>query len=122
MSDRGESPNRGEREFEVGKDEAWFANIKATYDDQRTLTTQAFNQAQKELASINAVTIAALSASQQAIAQAQTNAVESSNMISKQAIAHRDIAIDHEWNVDEQAVAATIVSKILSEMAKSGSE
>ena len=26
-------PNAGEREFEIGKDEAWFANVKRTFDE-----------------------------------------------------------------------------------------
>lgn len=43
--------------------------------------------------------------------QALQNAVETANVVGKQTIAHRDIAIDREWNVDEvaQAVAKTAV-------------
>ncbi len=50
-------------------------------------------------------------------------------MVSKQAVRHGDIAIDHQWNVDEQGyqVAAivsrmmptleSVVAKILADMA-----
>jgi hypothetical protein len=33
--------------------------------------------------------------------QALQNAVETANMVSKQAVRHSDIAIDRQWNVDE---------------------
>lgn len=43
--------------------------------------------------------------------QALQNAVETANMVSKQAVRHGDIAIDRQWNVDEQA---GFVAKILN--------
>ena len=56
------------------------------------------------------------------------NAIESANMISKQAIKHADVACDRIWNVDEQGYTAqqilqdegvvdTLIAKILSKMA-----
>jgi hypothetical protein len=36
--------------------------------------------------------------------QALQNAVETANMVGKQAVRHGDIAIDRQWNVDEQAL------------------
>ena len=44
--------------------------------------------------------------------QALQNAVETANMVGKQAVRHSDIAIDRQWNVDEvaQLVAKTAVS------------
>jgi hypothetical protein len=43
--------------------------------------------------------------------QALQNAIETANMVGKQAVRHSDLAIDREWNVDEvaQAVAKTAV-------------
>jgi hypothetical protein len=38
--------------------------------------------------------------------QALQNAIETANMVSKQAVRHSDIAIDREWNVDEQGYTA----------------
>lgn len=109
-------PSMGERPYETGTDEYFKAasqnmvnNMKLTYDAQQNLITNALKQAQEELTQINAVTLAALSASQNAISLAQVNATESANMIGKQAIAHRDIAIDREWNIDEQGYTAARV-------------
>ena len=81
---------KGEREFEVGKDEAWFANIKRTYDEYQGMSLQhARNLDNIALQAIqNAVTVANKLA---------MNSAETDNMIAKQAVAHRDIAIDCEW-------------------------
>ena len=38
--------------------------------------------------------------------QSLNNAVETANMIGKQAVAHRDVAIDRTWNLDEVAQLA----------------
>lgn len=67
--------------------------------------------------------------------QALQNAVETANMVGKQAVRHGDIAIDRQWNIDEQGYTsasiidamnapamkqtmATIIADLLSEMAK----
>ena len=103
--------NKGEREFEVGKDEAWFANIKRTFDEyqheslesikrNRTIVDKLLSDAQQH------------DNVRQTIAnQSLQNAVETANMVSKQAVRHSDIAIDRQWNVDEvaQLVAKTPV-------------
>jgi len=121
MSDgKPSSVNAGEREFEVGKDEAWFANIKQTYDVQQNLVVNALKQATQELAQTNAQTAAHTANVNGLALQAMQNAIETANAVSKQAVRHADIAIDHQWNVDEQAVATTIVTKVLAEMAKAG--
>ena len=46
--------------------------------------------------------------------QALQNADETANMVGKQAVRHSDIAIDRQWNVDEQAA---FVAKILNDPA-----
>lgn len=113
-TDKGQGqPNIGEREFEIGKDEswsasqhsqneAWFANVKRTYDEYQ----------QESLESIRAnrsLAIKLLSDAQQhdnarqtIATQALQNAVETANMVSKQSVRHGDIAVDRQWNVDEQ--------------------
>lgn len=49
--------------------------------------------------------------------QALQNAVETANMVSKQAVRHSDIAIDRQWNVDEQGyqVSAILRSDIFKD-------
>ena len=92
-----------EREFETGKDEAWFANIKRTYDEylheslesirrNRTIVDKTLSDAQQH------------DNTRQNIAnQALQNAVETANMVGKQGVRHGDVAIDRQWNVDEVA-------------------
>jgi len=95
-----------EREFEIGKDEAWFANIKRTYDEFQDLALVAARRSQLDFDSIRNVSL-----------QLLQNAVTTSDMIAKQAIAHRDIAIDREWNVNETDAYATILAaKIANEL------
>lgn len=72
-----------EREFETGKDEAWFANVKRSYDEYQDVSlTHARN--------LNTVAL-----------QAIQNAVESQNMLSKRTISGFEVAQDRTWNVDE---------------------
>ena len=91
--------------------DAWFANIKRTYDEYQDLS---LTQARSNQAYADKV----LSDSQQhdnarqnIANQSLQNAVETANMVSKQAVRHADIAIDRQWNVDEvaQLVAKTPV-------------
>lgn len=92
-----------EREFETGKDEAWFSNIKRTYDEfqheslesirrNRTIVDKTLSDAQQND-----------NARQNIANQALQNAVETANMVGKQAVRHSDVAIDRQWNVDEVA-------------------
>jgi len=72
----------------IGK--AWAANVKRTYDEFQDVALVAARRSQQDFDAIRNVSL-----------QALQNAVETANMIGKQAVAHRDIAIDREWNVDE---------------------
>jgi hypothetical protein len=96
-----ETQNR-EREFETGSDEFWKAssqnnynNMKRTYDTYQDLDLNLSRQ-------MNQLSV-----------QALQNAVETANMVGKQAVRHADIAIDRQWNVDEQGYTA---EKILAGM------
>ena len=96
-----------EREFEIGRDESWFANIKRTYDEfqqeslqtireQRALFTKLLTDAQQND-----------NARQNIANQALQNAVETANMVGKQAVRHGDVAIDRQWNLDEVSTVAS---------------
>lgn len=71
------------------------ANAKRTYDLHQSvdLTTQVGDTTQR-------FTLNNLAT------QALQNAIETANMVSKQAVRHADIAIDRQWNVDEQGYTA----------------
>jgi len=38
--------------------------------------------------------------------QALQNAVETANMVGKQTVRHADLAVDRQWNIDEQGYTA----------------
>ena len=46
--------------------------------------------------------------------QALQNAIETANLVGKQAVRHTDLAIDRQWNVDEQGYTADDIIKGLS--------
>ncbi len=122
------TPNQAEREFETGTDEFFknqsqvnagygnvvFANIKRTYDEyqheslesirrNRTIVDKLVSDAQQ------------YDNQRQAIAnQALQNAVETANMVSKQAVRHADIAIDGQWNPVQQATGDTLLTRAVS--------
>lgn len=92
-----------EREFEIGKDESWFANVKRTYDEYQQESLESIKRNRTIVDKL-------VSDAQQFDNQRQTianqnlqNAVETANMVSKQAVRHSDLAIDRQWNVDEVA-------------------
>jgi len=93
-------PVTKEREFEIGKDESWFANIKRTYDMFGDYTDARIRALESRIKDVDSLSL-----------QAMQNAIETANMVSKQAVRHGDIAIDHQWNkeVAEGAAEASIL-------------
>ena len=82
-----------ERGYEVGMDEFFktasgnlYNNMKLTYD-----------QALKHIATIDNIAVQALQNAVVVANKLAMNSAETDNMIAKQAIAHRDIAIDSTW-------------------------
>ena len=126
------TPNQAEREFETGTDEFFksqsevntgaaaenlrnlYANIKRTYDEyqqeslesikrNRTIVDKLVSDAQQ------------YDNQRQVIAnQALQNAVETANMVSKQAVRHGDIAIDGQWNPLQQGAGDTLTARAVS--------
>ena len=95
-----------EREFEVGKDEAWFANIKRTYDEYQGVSLRAIGESQNYIQKVLSDAQQNDNVRQQIANQALQNAVETANMVGKQTVRHGDIAVDRQWNVDEQGYTA----------------
>lgn len=98
-----------EREFEIGKDEAWFANVKRTYDEYQQESLESIKRNRSYIDKV-------LSDAQQndntrqAIAnQALQNAVETANLTGKQGVRHADVAIDQQWNLEPSEGAAESV-------------
>ena len=89
----------------VAKDKAWFANMKRTYDEyqQESLESIKRNRSYVDKVLSDA---AQYDNQRQVIAnQALQNAVETANLVGKQCVRHADIAIDRQWNLDEQVEA-----------------
>ena len=122
-----------------GIDEFWkgqvgnlFNNAKRTYDEYQRVSLDAVGNNRAHFDKV-------ISDAQQFDNARQTTAnaalnylVETGNMVGKQAVRHGDLAIDRQWNVDEQAgfvskilnsiqdpaVAAAMAAAIASEMLK----
>jgi hypothetical protein len=122
--------NKGEREFETGTDESWkanmkelfdiwMANIKRTYDEMQAISLEGWKSLQKYQEKV-------LSDAQQSDNERQklanlslANAIENANALSKQMIAHNELARDRQWNVNETDAYSTILaSKIAKELNK----
>jgi len=79
-----------------------FMNEKRTYDEyqQESLESIKRNRSyvDKVLSDAHGYDMNARNVAQQAL----QNAVETANMVSKQVVRHADLAVDRQWNVDEQ--------------------
>jgi len=100
-----------EREFEIGKDESWAANMKRLFDETLNLSLESTARNRtiidKLISDAQSTTIARDSITTQCL----QNAVETANLAGKAALRHADLAVDRQWNVDEiaQLVAKTPV-------------
>lgn len=73
------------------RDNLNYLNLKRTYDEYQDLSLERARILNQHLA----------------------NTVETANMVAKQAVRHSEIAIDRQWNVDEQGyTAAKIISSL----------
>lgn len=92
------------RDEALAKDmEAWFANVKRTYDAYQTSDTETLAENRAHREAIRATLV-----------QALQNAVETANMVSKQAIRHGDVAIDGHWNPVQQGAGDTLTARAVS--------
>jgi hypothetical protein len=69
---------------------AWAGNFKRTYDEFQDISLVAARRSQVHFDEISHLSV-----------QALQNAVTTSDMIAKQAVEHRALASDRQWNVDE---------------------
>jgi hypothetical protein len=130
--EREASPKQTERSFEVGMDEVFktvatmtAANVKRTYDEfqqeslesirrNRTYVDEVLHDSRNHSNNLNNVALQCL---QNAVENANfkaKNVLDTANLINKQAAAHRDIAIDREWNIDEVAGLSSTLIRDLS--------
>ena len=92
---KGKAP---EREFEVGKDEAWFSNIKRTYDEYQHRGLQAIDIIQGHTAEVLASSRNHMNRMFVLSETAIANCITAQHELSNQHLAHRDIATDCTWD------------------------
>jgi hypothetical protein len=121
-----------ERGYEIGKDEAWFANVKRTYDEYQHESLETIRRDRDYTSKVLGDAQQNDNTRQNIANQALQNAVETANMVGKQAVRHGDVAIDRQWNVDEvsaltaksgveaDAIIAAIVGKVVQELSAKG--
>jgi hypothetical protein len=98
----------GERITKENADNAGllFANQKRTYDEYQHESLESIKRnrsyVDKTLSDAHSYDNQARNIANQAL----QNAVETANMVGKQAVRHGDLSIDRQWNVDEQGYTA----------------
>src|SRR5512139_3023009 len=122
------TPNQAEREFETGTDEFFknqsqvnagygnvlFANIKRTYDEYQQESLESIKR-NRSIVDKLVSDAQQYDNQRQVIAnQALQNAVETANMVSKQAVRHSDIAIDGQWNPIQAGAGDTLTARAVS--------
>lgn len=108
MAEREGQSKHIEREFEIGKDESWFANVKRLFDEMLDNSLVGSRQNRVHFDKLISDAQQMDNARQGLANLALANAVGTADMVSKQAVRHSDLAIDRQWNVDE---VSTLVAK-----------
>jgi len=80
-----------------------LANMKRTYDEYQQVSLEGIKNQQKYQEKVLSDAQQNDNARQAVALQALQNAVETANMVSKQAVRHSDLAIDRQWNINEVA-------------------
>lgn len=83
-----------------------LSNMKRTYDEYQHESLESIKRNRAIVDKIVSDAQQHDNAKQNIANQALQNAVETANMVGKQAVRHGDIAIDRQWNVDEQGYTA----------------
>lgn len=109
---------------DVGLGEAWGVNTKRTYDMHQTYDHESMIRARADWEDNRTSRARQAEDLHNLKMQTLQNAVETANMVGKQAVRHSDLAIDRQWNVDEvaqliaknpifmDAVAASVVKRV----------
>ena len=95
--------------------DAWGANVKRTYDEFLEESLQTQREVRKFLSRIAGNHEDHDSALRAASLVAVQNSVENNNALSKQHLAHRDIATNKTWNLEpSEAAAEAIVTRAIT--------
>jgi hypothetical protein len=99
---------------DIGIDDAHEVNLKRIVDDYANLSLDGFKRSQNvfDQTILNSGLEHGRLAS--VALQALQNAVETANMVSKQAVRHGDIAIDNQWNPVTEGAGNTLTARAVS--------
>lgn len=101
------------------KDEPWyetlmFTNAKRTYDEYQDIALASARRSQSHLDTLNQLSVQALQNAVETANLIGKNTSETANLTGKQGVAHRDIAIDNEWNPVQQGTADTMLARTMT--------
>lgn len=88
-----------------------FSNQKRTYDEYQHESLESIKRNRSYVDKVTSDAQTHDNTRSNVAEQALQNAVETANMVAKQAVRHGDIAIDRQWNVDEQGYTAADILK-----------
>lgn len=89
-------------------------NAKRTYDLHQSEDLKTTGQARSLDLQVQSQDLSAKQKLDQLHFQAVQNAIETANMVAKQAVRHSDIAIDNEWEPTEEGVANALQTRAVS--------
>lgn len=105
--------------FDCAMEDAWMANVKRTYDEYQQESLESIKRNRTIVDKLISDAQQYDNQRQHIANQALQNAVETANMVSKQAVRHGDVAIDRQWNIDEQGyTAASVIDAMNSPAVK----
>ncbi len=91
-----------------------FANLKRTYDEYQQESLESIRRNRTIVDKLVSDAQQHDNARQVIANQALQNAVETANMVAKQAVRHGDIAIDGQWNPIQQGAGDTLTARAVS--------
>jgi hypothetical protein len=112
-----------------------FGNVKRTYDEYQQESLESIKRNRSYVDKVLSDAHSYDNQKQNIANQALQNAVETANMVGKQAVRHSDLAIDRQWNTDEQGYQTleilkslgsdnttlkSVIAQVLSDMTKEG--
>ena len=118
---------------QMGDSGMLFANMKRTYDEYQQESLESIKRNRSYVDKLLSDNHGYDMNARNIATQSLQNAVETANLVSKQAVAHRDIAINAQWNVDEQGYQVVealkaigtdlptlraVIAEVLASMAK----
>lgn len=96
-----------------------FANAKRTYDEYQQESLESIKRNRTYVDKVLSDALQYDNQRQVIANQSLQNAVETANMVGKQAVRHGDLSIDRQWNVDEAGyTAASIIDSMNSPAVK----